>query len=279
MSYAIALLSAVCSGFGTVLAATAARRSSSSSQLDPHLLLRLVQQVPFLASMGLSVVGLTTAAIALRELPLFTAQAVFASSVAVSAVAAAVWHGERLTLEVRLGVGAIVIGLSLLGMASKGQAVPDTEWSFRFAVLAAVIASIGLAAAMARRPGRSGVDVGLLGACAGLLYGLGSVGLRLIPSYQPRELITEPAAWAALLAGTTAILTIATALQRGSVARAAGARTVAETLVPTAIGLVLLGEGARPGWAVGAAGGFALAVAGAIVLCRDVEVPEPSPAP
>lgn len=279
MSYLLALLSALCSGFTTVLEATAARRSTEVHKLDARLLLRLATQVPFVAAMALSAIGLVAAALALRELPLFTAQAVFASSVGFAAIIAAVTHGEHLTAEVRFGVGTIVVGLVLLGLASEDQPVPETSTAFRFGVLAAVLASLALTAWVARRPGRSGLDTGALGVCAGLLYGFGTLGLRLIETFQPSELLRDPAAWATFVGGSTAVLTISIALQRGSVALSAGACTVTETMVPTILGLLLLGERPRPGWSAVAVLGFTLAVGGAIALCRDVDVLDAEPAP
>ena len=125
-----------------------------------------------------------------------------------------------------------------------------------------------------------GIDFGP----TGLLYGVGNIGLRVMRGFQPVALATDPAAWAALVGGLGGMLVLATALQRGSVALAAGSVTTSETVAPALVGLLVLGERPRPGWALVAAVGFVVAVAGAVVLCRDVEtavedVPEPATGP
>jgi hypothetical protein len=78
-----------------------------------------------------------------------------------------------------------------------------------------------------------------------------------------------------------AVLFFATALQRGSVTTTTGAVVVAETLMPALVGLFLLGDGTRHGFAWVAVVGFVMAVTGALVLARFGEPPaEPaSPAP
>ena len=75
------------------------------------------------------------------------------------------------------------------------------------------------------------------------------------------------------------MLTYSIALQRGSVTQATAPLVVGETVAPALVGLLLLGDHARPGWGWVAAVGFVLSVAGAVSLARHGEIePEPSPA-
>jgi hypothetical protein len=57
-----------------------------------------------------------------------------------------------------------------------------------------------------------------------------------------------------------------TALQRGSVTSATAVMFAVETVVPAGIGLVFLGDATRPGFAVVAALGFVLTIAGTLAL-------------
>lgn len=188
---------------------------------------------------------------------------------AVSAVGAALRYDEPLHRRLRVGLVAIVVGVVLLAVSSGPEPPPTTSSPFRWALFAFALVALVVAAVTARRPTTSALDVGLLGATSGVLYGIGNTGLRVVPGFAPGQLVVNPAAWAAVIGGIGGLVALATALQRGSVAIAAGAVTVAETVVPAAIGLLVLGERPRPGFAAVAAVGFVAAVAGAVALCRD----------
>ena len=88
-------------------------------------------------------------------------------------------------------------------------------------------------------------------------------------------LVEAPAAYALLVAAPVALMTYATALQRGSVVQATAPLVVGETVLPAIVGLSLLGDHARPGWGVAASAGFILAVGAALVLSRFGEVSPP----
>jgi drug/metabolite transporter (DMT)-like permease len=91
----------------------------------------------------------------------------------------------------------------------------------------------------------------------------------------PWDLVFDPALYAMVAAGVLGLLLYALALQRGSVTLATSAVVVAETLVPAAVGILLLGDRPAHGdWSM-AALGFALAVLGAVALARYGQAPEP----
>jgi len=66
----------------------------------------------------------------------------------------------------------------------------------------------------------------------------------------------------------------AAALQRGRVTMVAAITFGVETVVPALIGLALLGDRARPGFAPVAAAGFVVTVAAALALARLAELPD-----
>jgi uncharacterized membrane protein len=74
-------------------------------------------------------------------------------------------------------------------------------------------------------------------------------------------------------AGILGLLLYAMALQRGSVTVATSAVVVAETVVPAAIGITLLGDRPAPGRTSVAALGFAITVVGSLLLARYGEAP------
>jgi hypothetical protein len=72
--------------------------------------------------------------------------------------------------------------------------------------------------------------------------------------------------------GLLGFLLYTTALQRGSVTTATAAMVLGETAAPAGVGLMVLRDSARPGFASVAVFGFVLAVAGALSLARFGEL-------
>lgn len=270
-----ALASAVCYGTGAVLQGYSARRIQRSSGLDPRLIARAVRQGPYLAGVALDLVGFVLSLAALRGLPLFVVQAAVASNLAVIALLSVPVFGERLLLREWVGVGAVVAGLALLAASAQGGPAGPVGNGVRWAMV--LLAALALLAGIpvARWPARLATPV--LGVLAGLAFSAVGVGARIArdPGSIP-ALLHDPAKLAVILGGLGGMLLYTAALQRGSVTRSTGAVVVVETAVPAVIGLVWLGDQARPGWAAAAVAGFLLAVLGALVLAGVQERVEPA---
>ena len=95
---------------------------------------------------------------------------------------------------------------------------------------------------------------------------------RTLPLPNPLHLFREPALYLLIAGGVLGFLLYATSLQRGAVAVATAALVLGETLVPAAVGTLVLGDEARPGLAWLAVGGFLLALIGALSLARFGEI-------
>lgn len=271
---------AVCYGVASVLQALAARRTETAEGLDPRLILRLLKSVPYVAGLGLDVLGFLLSLLALRTLPLFLVQGVIASSLAVTAVLGAIVLHLSLRRREKVAVGVVVAGLILLAASAADDPVGGVTSRVSWGVLIAAIALSGLAVLLARLKGRAGA--GALGAVAGLQFGVVAVAARILPSsYEPQVLLTDPATYALIIAAPVGILALSTALQRGTVTQATAPLVVAETLAPAAVGLVLFGDAPRVGWEWAAALGFVLAVLGAVSLAShgEVRVEEPDEPP
>jgi hypothetical protein len=115
-----------------------------------------------------------------------------------------------------------------------------------------------------------------LGLCAGLSFGVVALSARTLTRLEPVRLVREPSVYLLIVSGVLGFLLYTTALQRGSVTTATAAMVVGETTAPAVVGLLVLRDNARPGWAPVAVFGFVLAVAGALSLARFGE-PQPSP--
>ena len=269
--FAAALLAAVCFGTASVLQHASAGRAAAGGALDPRLLMRLGRQGPYLAGLGLDVVAFGLSAWAVRLLPLFVVQAALASSLAVTAVVAALAAREALRPAERNAVAAIVGGLVLLAVsAGPEQATPDR--GLTAAVLVAGLPALVLAAALLERRAAGARPGMALGALGGLAFaGFGMAG-RVLGAPPRPPLLADPLCWALVAYVGLGLLFYGAALQRGRVTTITATCVVAETLVPAAVGVAVLGDTARAGMGLVAVTGFALTTAAALWLARREDV-------
>ncbi|MEV0792431.1 hypothetical protein [Kribbella sp. NPDC050459] len=259
-----ALAAAVAYGVASVLQAAAAR-SDTSENISTHGLVRIVAQWRFLAGIALDAVGFALQLAALQVLPLFLVQSALAASLAVTALAA--WPlGVRLGRVEWAAVGAVCVGLGLLGISAstEGNATVGRGFEIALAGLVILLAVARVASRLVPRRLRAAV----LGLIAGLGFGVVAICGRIIPSLRPADLLTEPATYIAIVSGAMAMLGYAAALQSGGVTTATAMLVVGETFFPAIVGLLVLGDRPRPGYEAVAACGFVLAVAAALVLAR-----------
>jgi drug/metabolite transporter (DMT)-like permease len=205
-------------------------------------------------------------------LPLFAAQAIIAGNLAVTAVFAAWLMHLELAWREWLAVGGVILGVGLLGASAGPHAATGVSPQFKLALIVAVagIAAAGIAASRLPQPTRTPV----LGAVAGLGYGVLAVAARVLPGFSPHELIRDPAAYALAAAGIVSFMLYATALEGGSVTVATAAVVLAETTPPAVVGVMFLGDQTRPGLGGVAVLGFSLAIVCAVALARFGETDE-----
>lgn len=274
LSLLAALVSAFCYGIASVMQAIAVRAASRRSSadpdaaqgVDPGLVVRMLRQGLFLASIGIDIVGFLAQLIALRRLPLFEVQAIIAANLAVTAVFAAWLMKARLAGREWLAVAGVVIGVGLLGSSAGAQGAATVGWAFQLGLIIAVaaVAVVGVAAARLPDPARTP----LLGAIAGLGYSVLAVSARILPGFAPHQLVRSPATYTLAAAGIVSFMLYATALDGGSVTTATAGVILAETLPPAVVGVMFLGDSTRRGLTGLAAVGFGLAVICAVALAR-----------
>lgn len=269
LALASAVAAAVCSGSAAVLQARSARadaagRPSDAAGVDPGLLLRLARSPSYVVGLALVVAGFGLALFALRVLPVFVVAVARASSLGVTAVLA--WLVMRMPLR-RRDAGAITavgVGLVLVAASARTGVARPVPLGLRLGLVAAVVA---VAAAVAgRRPGPT--TGGTLAVLAGLDFGIVGVAARALSGDRLADLPTDPALLALGAAGISGLLLYASALQRAPITSATAAMVSIETLSGAAAGVLVLGDGTRPGWVwtVVAGVGTGAALVGAVVL-------------
>jgi drug/metabolite transporter (DMT)-like permease len=260
-----ALASSVCYGVATVLQAVSARAAPYTADVDPRLLLRLSRQVPFVAGVALDVIGFGLQFLALRLVPLFLVQATMSANLAVTALVAVPVLRVRLGRRDWTAMAMVCLGLALLALSAGPEGHRELHGAARL-ILPACVLVLGVAGFAAGRlpdPARSAV----LGAVAGLGFGVVALAARMLPGFAPARLISDPATYA-LVGGVTAFLFFATGLQRGAVTVTTAAVVVGETTVPAAVGVIWLGDQVRRGFVPVGLAGFLLALTGALLLTR-----------
>lgn len=266
LGLAAALAAAVVFGGSSILQAVGSRRVSSSSGFHVRTVGRLLRQPAFVVAVLLNLLGFVLHLIAVRALPLFLAQAGIAASLAVTALLAVRFFHDRLSSAEWGAVAAVCLGLALLTAAAgeTGEDRATGPMSVALFAVAAVMVAGGLAASRARGLASAAV-VSLL---AGLGFANTALAARLLPELSVSSVLGSPVAYALPLSGVLAFLLYSLALQRSSVTVATAPMIVLQTALPAVVGMLLLGDMVRSGWAVGALVGFVLTAAGSVALVR-----------
>ncbi|GHF72454.1 membrane protein [Kitasatospora xanthocidica] len=265
-----ALVATVCFGFGAVFQARGARSAPRADRVRAGLLAALARSWQFLAGTLLDIAGFVLSIVALRTLPLFLVQAVTNSSLAVTALAAVRLLGARLHRADVAGILAVVVGLTVLALGSGKEGRNHAPAAFHWSLLATTVVMLLVTLVLVRREGTAAAAG--LGLLAGVGFGVTSLAVRVLDASGPVAVLADPAAYALAVGGLGGYLAYALALQRGTVTAATAAGTVAETFGPALVGVVALGDAARPGFEWCALTGFAVAVGGTFLLSRFGEL-------
>lgn len=273
-----ALVAAACYGAASVCQAIAVRREAVRSGLDLGLVWRLTRQAPYLLGLALDGLGFLASLVALRSLPLFLVEAAVASSVGITAVLAWRLLGARLRRSDWTALAGLAAGLVLLAISAQPEAGRPLSRVGGWVVLAGVAVVLGTGATATRASGR--LAAALLAAVAGAAFGgVGVAARALVVPHPVWRLLADPLTYAVVGYGVLGTMLFAVALQRGSVTVAVAINFAVETVLPAAVGLVLLGDSARRGYVPVAAGGFVLTLGAAIAMAQQAQPGATAPSP
>ncbi|OBA80788.1 hypothetical protein A9W99_16150 [Mycobacterium sp. 1164966.3] len=278
IGFVLALGCSVCYGTASVLQAVAARsvQGESRSGVDAALVLRAARQWRYLAGIGLDGLGFVLQVIALRLVPIYVVAAALAASIAVTGVVSAWALSARLSPAEWTAVGIVCVSLAVLACAAGPGHFRRAPAGLGWALLGVVVAILIAGVAAGRLSDRERALA--LGFGAGTGFGVVEVGVRLIDVIAPTKaaFYINPALYAAIAGGAIGFLLFTSALQRGSVTTTVAAMVVGETVAPALVGAVWLGDRAREGLGWLVVLGFAIAVAGTLMLARFGEAPTPA---
>lgn len=269
MTFALlaAAVAAVAYGVSTVMQAVAMRRAHG---------LAGVAQPLVVGALVLDGAAWLLSLVALDRLPLFVVQAILASSVVVVVLLARVVLSAPTRPRDVGAVVVVVLALVVLAGGSGEQPATAPPSGFDGAMIAASVL-LAVATAVAYTKGTPPV--------LAVLSGLGFSGAAIAArgAHGADDLlgtVLQPLAIAILLCGACGVLASLRALERGSAGSIAAVLSVTEVVVPGAVGLVVLGDVVRDGWAVPVALGLVAALAACWVLATSpasITAEEPAP--
>lgn len=254
---------ALCNGAAAILQKIGANSQAEVDSLDARLLLRLAKNVPYIAGVALDLLGWILTVFAVRHIPLFLAEAVIASSVAVTALLERLVLKRPLRRGTAISIGVIFAGLALVGSSATSEHAARVHGALAWSIgLAPVVCLLVGAGAARMRGAHSAMGLAVIG---GLAFGGTSVVGRVLPFNDAWwQLPAQPLFWSLALYGLAGIWLFTLALQRGSATAVNAGMTAAQTIIPAVVGLALLGDHVRAGLWVVMVLGLLCAVAGSV---------------
>ena len=266
LSLVAAVAGAALYGLGSVVQAAAVRRSRG---------LRALRQPLYLAGLACDGLAWLASLVALHALPLFTVQAVLAGSLAVTVVLARPLIGAPLRSVDSVAVGVVTAALVVLALAAGPErgsgagvaAVPS--WFGAATLLALGALAVATAASYSRGPGMwFAVLAGLASSGAAIAVRATHVEARG-GALTLADLAGQPLAWAVLGFGALTAVTYARALERAHVGPSTAVLSVIDVVIPGVVGIALLHDAVRAGWAPGAVAATVAALGGCVVLAMS----------
>ncbi|NYG08631.1 drug/metabolite transporter (DMT)-like permease [Phycicoccus badiiscoriae] len=265
LAFVAALVGTFGYGIASVLQAVGTARANG---------LAVLRQPTYVLGLGCDAVAWVASLLALRQLPLFAVQALLAGSLAVTVVLARVVLGTRMRPRDAVAAGVVTGTLVVLAASAGPPSTLRTPGSF-VPIMLVVLALIAVATAAAWARPRSGA----LAVIAGVAFSGAALSARAVQGAPATEgvgsthgavdwvaLLHEPLAWAVIGYGALGMLCYTLALEHGPVGPATAILWVVEVALPAVVGVVVLGDGVRAGWALPAVVSLVLALAACVVL-------------
>ncbi|WP_431309414.1 EamA/RhaT family transporter [Gordonia sesuvii] len=277
-----ACLAAVAYGMSTVLRALGARRVAMTARDEGtesrhtnaaggpslHSTTSTFMDPAFILGTLLVVIGFAGGALAARFLPLFLSQTIVSANLVVTALLGTIMLSIALHLRDWVAIWLVVLSLCLLGLAAEKHTGGGESAIFHYELFVATLILCAFALFGVYRLGKHAAIVG--GAMAGLLFGMIAIAVRVLdgvqPTFDPVALLRDPAAWTIAVAGAVGFFVQTVALQIGAVNGVTAVLVVGETAGPSLVGVLFLGDAAKPGLEWLAIVGFAGAVVGAVLV-------------
>lgn len=239
-AYASAIISSVSFGLASVAEQKAAFEVGSLAGLNLKNFLSLSRRPYYLAGLGLDAIGYGAFVLAVRLLPLYFVQAVGTASILVTALAARIFLRSLLSKRAYIYIGLILFGLVLLAYATGPEVVIAVSPLARHMLLLAAT-MIAITAAITSKLAASRPR--LMSMLSGLSFSAVAVLTHILQI--PHNWLTlayNPIILLIIANGILGIMLFSIALQHSSATIVYSVNFVVETIIPTVIGITLLGD-------------------------------------
>jgi drug/metabolite transporter (DMT)-like permease len=283
MDVVLALVAALCFSLGTVLQGQVAATASEEEARQAGFLLRLARRPRWLAGIASDALGFVAQAIALAMGRLVVVQPLLATSVVFALPLGARLGGRRVARRDMVAAVAVTAGLGVfLVVADPTGGREDATaagWIVSFAVAGVICAALAVAA-RGRPPARR---AGLLGAAAGILFGL-SAGLTKATVERVDEGVLEVLVdwhlYALIVVGYASMSLSQSSLQTGTLGPAVATQMSLDPITSLLLGIFAFDETVHEDAAgvVAALAAFAVMIVGIVRLAvAEEETAERAP--
>jgi drug/metabolite transporter (DMT)-like permease len=275
---ALALASTILLDLSYLLQQRSAERLEHFSPRHPVMAFGVLLQARlWVVGAVLGIGGFVASLVAIALADLSLVQAASASGIAVLAVVAVLWFGQRLTGREKLGIVLITGGLVALGLTLQEldgpRPAPDPT-----GVMVWVTASVVVAVLLGARPGGRFVSrAAAAGIAAGMILGAGRVATKGLFEGLPdgaglADVASSPFLYLTIVVYAAGVWAQNVAFQRGEAVNAISLLVASTSVVPIIAGLVVFDDPLPAGGLDRALrlGGLALVLAGAALLAVRV---------
>jgi drug/metabolite transporter (DMT)-like permease len=285
MDVVLALAAALCFSLGTVLQGQVAATASEEEARRAGFLLRLARRPRWLAGIAADALGFVAQAIALAIGRLVVVQPLLATSVVFSLPLGAKLGGRRVARRDMLAALAVTAGLGVfLVVADPSGGREDATaaaWIVSFAATGVICAALALAA-RGRPPARR---AGLIGAAAGILFGLSAALTKATVERVDEgvlEVLLDWHLYALIVVGYASMSLSQSSLQTGALAPSVATQMSLDPIVSLLLGIFAFDETVHEDAAglIAALAAFAVMIVGIVTLAAaEQETGEPAPRP
>lgn len=252
----LALVACVLYGVATLLQAVGASKAEGLNAFaQPLVLIGLaVDGAAFLVSL-----------VAYDRAPLFLVQTIIAAAVVISVLGAPRVLPVSLRTVDMVGAGIVLVGLVVVAGAAGPEhpTPPGGHFVTILVVISLVLAAI-TGVAYLKAP------AWVMATLSGLGFSLVAIGARAAETDGSLlRVIFHPVAIIVLVGGAIGVIGNIRALEKGSVAIAAAIVSVLEVVIPSAVGISMLGDEVRAGWGVALVIAMTVALSGCVLLAAS----------
>ena len=204
--------------------------------------------------------------VALKWLPVFVVQSILAASVGATVLLAIPFLKVHPIRRESVAILVTLVGLVLVSAAAGPESVGTIPDQFGSVMVVAPILTALLSVLYYRSdiPFMHAVLAGL-----GFSYAVLAARALEIEGTVSWSLLANKSLWALLLGGIIGLVMYARALEKGSVGPVTAILWVVEVIVPSVVGVTVLGDTVRAGWGIPALLGALLALGSCIVLAQS----------